>query len=94
MSIELAEKVSEKQATFLDAPVSGGVVGAENGTLTFMVGGCEKGFQRSKPFFDLMGRNAIHCGKVGAGQATKICNNMLLGIQMIGVAEALNLGVK
>jgi 3-hydroxyisobutyrate dehydrogenase len=86
--------VAQKQATFLDAPVSGGVVGAENGTLTFMVGGCDKGFQRAKTFFDLMGKNAVHCGKVGSGQATKICNNMLLGIHMVGVAEALNLGVK
>jgi len=94
ISISLAEEASRKQSTFLDAPVSGGVVGAESGTLTFMVGGCENGFQRAKKYFDLMGKNAVHCGKVGAGQSVKICNNMLLGIHMVGVAEALNLGVK
>jgi 3-hydroxyisobutyrate dehydrogenase len=94
VSVSLAEEAAKKQASFLDAPVSGGVVGAENATLTFMVGGCDKAFQRAKPYFDLMGKNAVYCGKSGAGQATKICNNMLLGIHMIGVAEALNLGVK
>jgi len=90
----LAKETAENKSSFLDAPVSGGVVGAECGTLTFMVGGTEDNFKRATPYFDLMGKNAVYCGQVGAGQATKICNNMLLGIHMIGVAEALNLGVK
>ena len=72
----------------LDAPVSGGVGGATAGTLTFMVGGSEAGFQRAAPYFAAMGRNVVHAGEAGAGQAAKICNNMLLGISMIGVAEA------
>ncbi|KAI6188052.1 3-hydroxyisobutyrate dehydrogenase [Aphelenchoides besseyi] len=90
----LAKQTAEKKSTFLDAPVSGGVVGAECGTLTFMVGGPNEGFEQAKPYFQEMGKNAVYCGEVGAGQSTKICNNMLLGIHMIGVAEALNLGVK
>jgi 3-hydroxyisobutyrate dehydrogenase len=94
VSKRLAEEAGMRKITFLDAPVSGGVVGAEQGTLTFMVGGCENGFERAKPYFSMMGKNAVHCGEVGAGQSTKICNNMLLGIHMIGVAECLALGVK
>lgn len=72
----------------IDAPVSGGVGGAEAGTLTFMVGGTEEAFAKAKPTLDIMGSRAVHCGIGGAGQAAKICNNMLLGISMIGACEA------
>lgn len=75
----------------LDAPVSGGVGGAEAGTLTFMVGGSEDAFKAGQFAFDIMGQKAVHCGNGGAGQAAKICNNMLLGISMIGASEAFNL---
>jgi 3-hydroxyisobutyrate dehydrogenase len=72
----------------LDAPVSGGVAGAAAGTLTFMVGGEDTAFARGVPLFDVMGQKAVHCGGAGTGQAAKICNNMILGISMIGVCEA------
>ncbi|MCB2153213.1 MAG: 3-hydroxyisobutyrate dehydrogenase, partial [Rhodobacteraceae bacterium] len=62
----------------LDAPVSGGVGGASAGTLTFMVGGDAGSFDKVKPLFDVMGQKAVHCGDAGAGQAAKICNNMIL----------------
>jgi 3-hydroxyisobutyrate dehydrogenase len=75
-----------------DAPVSGGTVGAEAGTLTFMVGGTHEVFERVAPLLKHMGKNIVHCGASGTGQVAKICNNMLLGITMIGVAEAMNLG--
>ncbi len=75
----------------LDAPVSGGVGGAKDGTLTFMVGGSAGAFAAGKPLFDIMGQRAVHCGDGGSGQAAKICNNMLLGISMIGAAEAFSL---
>jgi 3-hydroxyisobutyrate dehydrogenase len=76
----------------LDAPVSGGVGGAEAGTLTFMVGGEAAAVARARPILAAMGRNIVHAGESGAGQAAKICNNMILGISMIGVAEAFVLG--
>ncbi|MER7761088.1 3-hydroxyisobutyrate dehydrogenase [Streptomyces sp. NPDC097619] len=72
----------------LDAPVSGGVVGAEAGTLTFMAGGGAEEFAAAAPLLDAMGRKAVHCGDAGAGQAAKICNNMILAVSMIGVSEA------
>ncbi len=73
---------------FIDAPVSGGVGGAEAGTLTFMAGGTPQAFATAKPVLELMGKKLVHCGDGGAGQAAKICNNMLLGISMIGACEA------
>ncbi len=76
----------------VDAPVSGGVVGAEAGTLTFMVGGTEADVARAEPLLAAMGKKAVHCGAAGAGQAAKICNNMILGISMIAVSEAFVLG--
>ncbi|WP_181774913.1 3-hydroxyisobutyrate dehydrogenase [Amycolatopsis pittospori] len=76
----------------VDAPVSGGVVGAEAGTLTFMVGGDSRAFVAAEPFLRVMGARAIHCGASGAGQAAKICNNMILGVSMIAVSEAFALG--
>jgi 3-hydroxyisobutyrate dehydrogenase len=72
----------------LDAPVSGGVAGAESATLTFMVGGSESGVARARPILELMGKAVVHTGPSGNGQAAKICNNMLLAISMIGVCEA------
>jgi 3-hydroxyisobutyrate dehydrogenase len=78
----------------LDAPVSGGVGGAAAGTLTFMVGGPAEAFDRVKPLFDVMGQKAVHCGAAGAGQAAKICNNMILGVTMIATCEAFALADK
>lgn len=78
----------------LDAPVSGGVGGATAGTLTFMVGGSDKAFAAGQPVLAQMGKKIVHCGGDGAGQAAKICNNMVLGISMIAVGEAFVLGEK
>jgi len=78
----------------VDAPVSGGVGGASAGTLTFMAGGSEAAFGRAAPLFEIMGKKAVHCGEAGAGQSAKICNNMLLGISMIGACEAFALAEK
>ena len=78
----------------LDAPVSGGVAGAEAATLTFMAGGAKSAFDKAKPILECMGKRVVHCGEAGAGQAAKICNNMMLGISMIGVCEAFVLAEK
>ncbi|MEM7171018.1 MAG: 3-hydroxyisobutyrate dehydrogenase [Pseudomonadota bacterium] len=78
----------------LDAPVSGGVAGAAAGTLTFMVGGEDAAFERGRALFEIMGRNVVHAGGAGAGQAAKVCNNMILGISMIALAESFTLGKK
>ncbi|MGF6883830.1 3-hydroxyisobutyrate dehydrogenase [Nocardia sp. GAS34] len=78
----------------LDAPVSGGVAGAAAGTLTFMVGGAPDDFAQALPLLEVMGGKVVHCGGAGVGQAAKICNNMLLGISMIGLSEAIVLGEK
>ncbi|WP_375588531.1 3-hydroxyisobutyrate dehydrogenase [Hoeflea alexandrii] len=78
----------------VDAPVSGGVGGAAAGTLTFMAGGSDEAFSRAAPLFEIMGQKAVHCGAAGAGQSAKICNNMLLGISMIGTCEAFALAEK
>jgi 3-hydroxyisobutyrate dehydrogenase len=82
---------AEKGLGMVDAPVSGGVPGAEAATLTFMVGGTEADFARARPVLERMGKTIIHAGPAGNGQAAKICNNMLLGIHMISVAEAFGL---
>lgn len=79
---------------FLDAPVSGGVGGAVSGTLTFMVGGTDQAFATARPLFNVMGQKSVHCGPAGNGQAAKICNNMILGITMIGTCEAFALADK
>jgi 3-hydroxyisobutyrate dehydrogenase len=79
---------------FVDAPVSGGIGGAVAGTLTFMAGGTAEGFARAQPLFDVMGQKAVHCGDAGAGQAAKICNNMILGATMIATCEAFALADK
>ena len=78
----------------LDAPVSGGVGGASGGTLTFMCGGSDEAFARAKPILENMGKRIVHCGGAGAGQAAKICNNMILGATMIVTCEAFALAEK
>eukprot|EP01108_Squamamoeba_japonica_P006119 TRINITY_DN4923_c0_g1_i1.p1 TRINITY_DN4923_c0_g1~~TRINITY_DN4923_c0_g1_i1.p1 ORF type:complete len:321 (-),score=132.22 TRINITY_DN4923_c0_g1_i1:40-1002(-) len=93
-SRELALAAADKGAELIDAPVSGGVGGARDGTLTFMVGGSENAFKRAQPVLSDMGKNIVLCGGVGNGQVVKICNNLVLGISMIGVSEAMNLGVQ
>ncbi|HEX9858010.1 MAG TPA: 3-hydroxyisobutyrate dehydrogenase [Paracoccaceae bacterium] len=98
VDVESARAVAE-QATAaglgaLDAPVSGGVGGATAGTLTFMVGGSPGAFAVVKPLFDVMGQKAVLCGVSGAGQAAKICNNMILGVTMIATCEAFALADK
>ena len=89
---EVAKAADAAGFPMADAPVSGGTGGAEAGTLTFMVGGAESVFTRVSPLLKNMGKNIVHCGASGTGQVAKICNNMLLGISMIGVAEAMSLG--
>jgi 3-hydroxyisobutyrate dehydrogenase len=81
-------------ALSVDAPVSGGTGGAKGATLTFMAGGEEKAFAAGKPVLEKMGKKIVHCGGPGAGQAAKICNNMILGISMIAVSEAFTLAEK
>ncbi len=78
----------------LDCPVSGGVGGAEAATLTLMAGGSPEAFEKARPVLEKVSRKLVHCGDAGAGQAAKICNNMILGISMIGVCEAFNLAEK
>ncbi len=80
--------------TMVDAPVSGGIAAADGGTLTFMVGGSGEGFSRAQPILDVMGKAVIHAGEAGAGQAAKICNNMLLGATMAATCEAFVLAQK
>lgn len=89
---EVADVAAKRNIVMLDAPVSGGTVGAEAATLTFMVGGDAKAFTIAKPILENMGKNVVHCGAAGTGQVAKICNNMVLAISMIGVSEAMNLG--
>ena len=89
-SVQMVAK--EKGLLTLDAPVSGGVIGAEQGTLTFMVGGNPDIYKDMKFLFEIMGKNSILCGEEGAGQSAKICNNMLLASTMIAVGESFNLG--
>ena len=98
VDVESAKSVAEISEGYgiipLDAPVSGGIGGAEAGTLTFMVGGPIEGFNRAKKLFDIMGQKAVHCGNSGNGQAAKICNNMILGATMIATCEAFSLADK
>ncbi|WP_306027601.1 3-hydroxyisobutyrate dehydrogenase [Stappia sp. MMSF_3263] len=92
IDVESARAVAAAAETagmpMVDAPVSGGVAGAAGGTLTFMVGGPEAAYEAAHPYLDVMGKTIVHAGDAGTGQAAKICNNMLLGISMIGVSEA------
>lgn len=94
VSKEMAKLADEKGATFIDAPVSGGVNAAKAGTLTFMVGGKESEVKAAESILLCMGKNVIHCGNVGCGEAAKICNNMMLAISMIGTSETMNLGIR
>ncbi|CUA75848.1 3-hydroxyisobutyrate dehydrogenase [Rhizoctonia solani] len=91
---DVAAQIEETGGDMVDAPVSGGVVGARAGTLSFMVGGSESGFKRAYPFLSHMGRNIVHCGPSGSGLTAKICNNLVLGVQQIVVAEAMLLGTR
>ncbi|CAB3372889.1 Hypothetical predicted protein [Cloeon dipterum] len=89
------EKIANSKGSFfLDTPVSGGVIAAQSGELTFMVGGDKQIFEKAQGVLSGMGKKLVHCGGIGMGQAAKICNNMLLGISMAGVAEAMNLGIR
>ena len=91
---EAARLAIEAGHRSVDAPVSGGVVGAEAGTLTFMVGADEEVFEAVRPLLEVMGKRVVHCGAHGAGQAAKVCNNLILGVSMIAVSEAFVLGEK
>ena len=90
----VADQAMEAGLLAIDAPVSGGITGAANGTLTFMAGGSEEAFDKVKPLLDIMGQKAVHCGPSGNGQAAKICNNMILGATMIVTCEAFALADK
>ncbi|KAJ2401164.1 hypothetical protein GGI23_001574 [Coemansia sp. RSA 2559] len=95
VSTDVSKQVIAAGARAVDAPISGGIMGAEAATLTFMVGSETTGdFERAKACLEKMGKNVVHCGSLGAGQAAKICNNLLLAISMIGTAEAMNLGMR
>lgn len=91
-AVQAAKLATDAGHLALDAPVSGGTTGAEKGTLTFMVGGSQEAFDKAKPLFDVMGRQVVHAGDSGTGQAAKIVNNMALAINTIGTAEAFTLG--
>jgi len=94
-SARMAHAIAGKNGlASVDAPVSGGIGGAAAGTLTFMVGGSEEAFARAQPVLEPMAGRIVHCGDAGNGQAAKICNNMILGISMIGVSEAFTLAEK
>jgi 3-hydroxyisobutyrate dehydrogenase len=91
---DVGEAMKAKGFDFVDAPVSGGIAAAAGGTLTFMVGGSDEAFERAKPFLDPMAKAVIHAGGPGAGQAAKICNNMILGATMTATCEAFVLAKK
>jgi|TARA_X000001036_G_scaffold1650_1_gene1388 3-hydroxyisobutyrate dehydrogenase len=93
-SKELSLKASSLDLEMIDAPVSGGVKGAEEAGLTFMVGGSVENVEKAKPILSMMGKNIFHAGDSGSGQIAKLCNNMLLAIHMSGTAEAISMGVK
>ncbi|KAJ7261396.1 3-hydroxyisobutyrate dehydrogenase [Mycena haematopus] len=94
VSRKVAQDVIASGASMVDAPVSGGVTGAKAGTLAFLVGGTEASFQAAHPVLSMMGQRIVHCGPAGAGLGAKICNNLILGVQQIVVAEAMILGQK
>ncbi len=91
---DVAAAAKAKGLPMVDAPVSGGTGGAEAGTLTFMVGGEAADFERAKPVLQAMGKNIVHCGGAGNGQVAKICNNMMLAIEMIATSEGMSLAAK
>ncbi|KAJ2746684.1 hypothetical protein GGI20_001185 [Coemansia sp. BCRC 34301] len=95
VSVEVSSRVIAAGARAVDAPISGGIMGAKAASLTFMVGSqTDDDFARARAHLLLMGKNVVRCGDLGAGQAAKICNNLLLAISMIGTAEAMNLGMR
>ena len=94
VTIQVGEVLAEKGVQSLDAPVSGGDIGAQNATLSIMVGGDEDTFNTVKPLFDVMGQSAILCGPLGAGQTVKACNQILVAVTIAGVSEALTMGTK
>ena len=91
---EEIEKARAAGYAMVDAPVSGGIAAAEAGSLTFMVGGTDEAFERARPFLEIMGKAVIHAGGPGAGQAAKICNNMLLGASMVATCETFAMAKK
>jgi len=93
-AVHVAEALAEKGVRCLDAPVSGGDVGAQKGTLSIMVGGDEATFQQMQPIFSVLGKSAVLCGPNGAGQTVKACNQCLVAVTIAGVSEALTLGAK
>jgi 3-hydroxyisobutyrate dehydrogenase len=86
---ELGDTLRGQDLRFMDAPVSGGDVGAQQGTLTFMVGGTPEDFAEAEPYFQAMGKNITHCGPVGSGQAVKMCNQILCAMNLVGICEAM-----
>lgn len=94
VSRDIHRRAGEMNLAMVDAPVSGGVKAAEAGSLTIMVGGTDENFKRAEPILKHLGQRVIHAGAPGNGQAAKICNNMILGVSMIAVSEAFNLGEK
>lgn len=93
-SFDVHEEAEKRGLSLIDAPVSGGVKGAADGTLTFMVGGGKDAFHKAEAYLKVMGARIVHCGKAGTGQAAKICNNMVLGVSMIATCEAFLLADK
>jgi len=91
---DVAMDAKARGCPMIDAPVSGGVAGAEAGTLTFMVGGEARDFEAAKPILQAMGKNVVHCGAAGNGQVAKICNNLMLAIEMIATSEGMTLAAK
>lgn len=94
VAVQVGEAMAKKGVHCLDAPVSGGDVGAKNATLSIMVGGDERTFEAVKPIFEVMGKNIVLCGPLGAGQTVKACNQVLVAVTIAGVSEALILGAK
>jgi len=90
----IGKSLQEKGLRFLDAPISGGDIGAKNGTLTIMVGGDRLDFEEAKPYLEMMGKNIYHCGDLGSGQAVKLCNQVLVSGYMVAICEAIMLAQK
>jgi 3-hydroxyisobutyrate dehydrogenase-like beta-hydroxyacid dehydrogenase len=91
---KIASRLEESGIDFLDAPVSGGQIGAVNGTLTYMVGGKKEVFDKAQPIFNAVGKRIIYCGGYGSGQTVKVSNQLMSAVNMVGMAEAFTLGVK
>ncbi len=93
-AVSIGKCLEAKGLRFLDAPISGGDIGARNGTLTIMVGGDRPDFEAAKPYLEMMGNNIFHCGSLGSGQAVKLCNQVLVSSYMVGICEAILLAQK